>query len=589
MGLFVVILPVKTYESGERNMQEKIWEYKSKQLNKDDILALSENYGLPTVISCILLNRGIRTNGDVTRYLKKGLDCIHNPFDFDDMDKATERILSAVDNGEKIVVYGDYDVDGITATSVLYKFLKKIGADVEFYIPDRMSEGYGVNVIAVNKLIKKGVKLFVTVDCGITSVGEVEFAKTIGADFVITDHHTCKEEIPRAVAVINPKRPDSSYGFDALAGVGVAFKLVLALCIRLGLDTKAAFMEYADLVAIGTIADVVSLLGENRVIVERGINALANTSNPGIKALLEVAGLGGKTPDSQSVAFGLSPRLNAAGRMANAGIAVELLTEENPQRAMEIAVHLDQLNRKRQDIEKKIYQEALLQAESFTQEQSVYVLSSHNWHSGIIGIVASKLSELFYRPCILISIEDGKGKASGRSIEEMNLFDALSHCEELLTAFGGHSQAAGLSISEENIDAFRTKINEYAKNCFRNKTLVPRLYIDCPVDTKDITLASAKMIARLEPFGMGNEVPVFSAKDMRVLTVQTIGQDNKHLRLYLSDGKNKFNAIGFNMGEMVKTIRAGYLADIAFSLNVNLYNGVEYLQLVLKDVKAHSE
>jgi single-stranded-DNA-specific exonuclease len=219
----------------------------------------------------------------------------------------------------------------------------------------------------------------------------------------------------------------------------------------------------------------------------------------------------------------------------------------------------------------------------------VYVLSSHNWHSGIIGIVASKLSELFYRPCILISIEDGKGKASGRSIEEMNLFDALSHCEELLTAFGGHSQAAGLSISEENIDAFRTKINEYAKNCFRNKTLVPRLYIDCPVDTKDITLASAKMIARLEPFGMGNEVPVFSAKDMRVLTVQTIGQDNKHLRLYLSDGKNKFNAIGFNMGEMVKTIRAGYLADIAFSLNVNLYNGVEYLQLVLKDVKAHSE
>ena len=418
-------------------MQSKIWEYKSKQLNKEDVRAFGEKHGLPPVIACIMLNRGIREDRDVLAYLKKGLDCVNNPYDFDDMEAAVERIVSAVNNHEKIMIYGDYDVDGITATSLLLKFLKSIDADVDFYIPDRHKEGYGLNIVAINKLIKTGTKLFVTVDCGITGMGEVEFAKTLGVDFIITDHHTCKEEIPRAVAVINPKRPDSSYGFDSLAGVGVAFKLVLALCIKLGIDTKTAFMEYADLTAIGTIADVVPLLGENRVIVEKGVGALANTKNQGIKALFAVAGMGNKTPDAQSIAFAISPRLNAAGRMENAEIAVRLLTEENYDEALKIAQYLDSLNRKRQETEQIIYKQALEQIESYETEQNVYVLSSDNWHSGIIGIVASKLSESLYRPCILISCEDGKGKASGRSIEEMNLFDALTECDELLTAFGG--------------------------------------------------------------------------------------------------------------------------------------------------------
>jgi len=566
-------------------MLSKIWEYKSKQLNKEEVREFSVKHGLPPVIACIMLNRGICNDRDVQSYLKKGLDCINNPYDFDDMEKAVDRIVSAINSGEKILIYGDYDVDGITATSVLIKFLKSIGANVDFYIPDRHKEGYGLNIVAINKLIKKGIKLFITVDCGITGVGEVEFAKTLGVDFIITDHHTCKEEIPRAVAVINPKTPDSSYGFDALAGVGVAFKLVLALCIKLGIDTKTTFMEYADLVAIGTVADVVPLLGENRVIVERGVSALADTKNPGIKALFKVAGMGNKTPDAQSIAFALSPRLNAAGRMENAEIAVRLLTEENPEEALKIAEYLDCLNKKRQETEKQMYKEAVEMIESYENEQNVYVLSGDTWHSGIIGIVAAKLTEKLYRPCILISLEDNKGKASGRSIEEMNLFEALSDSEELLTAFGGHSQAAGLSIKAEDIDAFRVRINEYAKKCFEGKTLVPKLYIDCPIDTGDITLKAAKIISRLEPFGMSNEIPVFSVAGLRIISIQTMGQDARHLRLYLTDGSNTFTAIGFNMGEMVGSLKSGDVISIAFNMNINVYNGAEGLQLILKDIK----
>ena len=314
-------------------------------------------------------------------------------------------------------------------------------------------------------------------------------------------------------------------------------------------------------------------------------SALAKTNNPGIKALLEVAGAGDKAVDSQTIAFAISPRLNAAGRMANAEIAVNLLTEDNPQKALEIARQLDELNRKRQEMEREIYAEALRQVKSYPEEQQVYVLASENWHGGIIGIVASKLTEKLYRTCVLISLENGKGKASGRSIEEMNLFDALSECEALLTAYGGHSQAAGLSINEENIDAFRIKINEYAKKCFMDKTLVPKLYIDCPVDMQEISLNSAKTLAKLEPYGMGNETPVFSANNLRIITVQTVGQEAKHIRLYLSDGRMNFNAIGFNMGEYARVLRAGEIISIAFSLNINVYNGTENLQLLLKDIK----
>ncbi len=566
-------------------MREKIWNYKNKALSKEEIEEFSALSGVSPGLAVILLNRGIKTPKAVNSYMKKSLEDIHNPFMLDGMEEAVCRILSAIEKKEKIVIYGDYDVDGITATATVYKFLKSQGADVSYYIPDRFSEGYGINILAINKMARDGAKLMITVDCGITAVGEVEFAKTQGLDIIITDHHTCREELPKAVAVINPKRMDSSYPFSGLAGVGVAFKLVLALAIKLGMNTKDVFMEHVDMVALGTIADVVPLVDENRVIADKGINSIENTNNKGIRALMEMAGAGGKTIDANSVAFFASPRLNAAGRLENASLSVELMICEDDERAKEIAEHLDELNSERKDIEQKIFEEAYKKAEEMGEDQLVYVISGENWNHGVIGIVASRIAELFYRPCILISVEDGKGKGSGRSVPEMNLFDALSDSEDLLTAFGGHSQAAGLSIAEENIQAFSKKINEFAKKNIDVQTLVPKLLIDCNLAGSSVTMQAAKMIESLAPFGEGNELPVFSMQGLKVIASQSMGVDKKHLRLRLSDGTNVFNAVGFGMGELSEKLCPGTMVSVAFNMNINTYQGSENLQLMLKDIK----
>lgn len=566
-------------------MQGKIWNYKNKALSKEEIEEFSSACGIGPAMAVILLNRGIKTPKAVNSYMKKSLEDIHNPFMLDGMEEAVCRILSAINEKEKIVIYGDYDVDGITATATVYKFLKSQGADVTYYIPDRFSEGYGLNILAINKMARDGAKLMITVDCGITAVGEVEFAKTQGLDIIITDHHTCREELPKAVSVINPKRADSSYPFSGLAGVGVAFKLVLALAIKLGMNTRQVFMEYVDMVALGTIADVVPLIDENRVIADKGINSIEQTNNKGIRALMDLAGAGGKSIDANAVAFFASPRLNAAGRLENASLSVELMICEEDARAKEIAEHLDELNNRRKAIEQKIYEEALEKAEEMGEDQLVYVISGENWNHGVIGIVASRISEMFYRPCILISVEDGKGKGSGRSVPEMNLFDALSDSEDLLTAFGGHSQAAGLSISEENIPEFTKKINEFAKKNIDVATLVPKLLIDCSLSGASVTMQAAKMIESLAPFGEGNELPVFSMQGLKVLACQSMGVDKKHLRLRLSDGTNIFNAVGFGMGEYAEKLTPGMNVAVAFNMNINIYQGSENLQLILKDIK----
>ncbi len=566
-------------------MREKIWNYKNKALTMEEIGEFSEACKIGAALSVILLNRGINTPKAVNSYMKKSLEDIHNPFMLDGMEEAVCRILSAIEKKEKIVIYGDYDVDGITATATVYKFLKSQGAEVSYYIPDRFSEGYGLNILAINKMARDGAKLMITVDCGITAVGEVEFAKTQGLDIIITDHHTCREELPKAVSVINPKRADSSYPFSGLAGVGVAFKLVLALAIRLGMNTREVFMEYVDMVALGTIADVVPLVDENRVIADKGINAIENTNNKGMRALMDIAGAGGKNVDANSVAFFASPRLNAAGRLENASLSVELMICDDEDRAKEIAEHLDRLNSQRKEIEQKIFEEAYQKAARMGEDQLVYVISGENWNHGVIGIVASRIAEMFYRPCILISVEDGKGKGSGRSVAEMNLFDALSYCEDLLTAFGGHSQAAGLSISKDNIEEFSRKINEFAKKNVDVAGLVPKLDIDCNLSGSSVTMAAAKMIENLAPFGEGNELPVFSMQGLKVLASQSMGVDKKHLRVRLSDGNNIFNAVGFGMGELSERLTPGSVVSVAFNMNVNTYQGSENLQLILKDIK----
>ena len=566
-------------------MQQKKWVYKCNSLKREDIEEFAKKFGMSLVMAVVFLNRGIDTEEKLKNYLKKPLESIYNPMLLPGMEKACDRIKKALENGEKITIYGDYDADGVTSTSILYMFLAENGANVDYYIPDRFSEGYGLNIMAVNKISKSGTKLLITVDCGIVSTGEVQLAKAQGMDVIITDHHTCREELPKAVSVINPKRADSSYPFSGLAGVGVAFKLVLGLAIKLGMNTRDVFMEYVDMVALGTIADVVPLIDENRVIADKGINSIEHTNNKGIRALMDLAGAGGKSIDANSVAFFASPRLNAAGRLENASISVELMICDDEERAKEIAEHLDSLNLERKEIEQKIFEEAYKQAEEMGEDKLVYVISGENWNHGVIGIVASRISELFYRPCILISVENGNGKGSGRSVPEMNLFDALSSCEDVLTAFGGHSQAAGLSISADKIEEFSKKINEFAKKNIDVSTLVPKLLIDCNLSGASVTIKAAKMIESLAPFGEGNELPVFSMRDLKVIASQSMGVDKKHLRVRLSDGSNVFNAVGFGMGELSEKLIPGTLVSVAFNMNINTYQGSESLQLILKDIK----
>ena len=567
-------------------MRERIWEFKNKALKPQEIRNFALGNNIPPAIATILLNRGIRTGEQVRSYLKKELAGVHNPFLFDGMDAAADRIVTAIAENEPVVIYGDYDVDGITSTALLYSFLKSHGANAEYYIPDRKKDGYGINIMAVNRLARKGIKLMITVDCGITAVGEIEFAKTQGMEVIVTDHHTCKEDLPRAAAVINPKIPDSGYPFDGLAGVGVAFKLVLALAVRMGLNTKEVFMQYAELATVGTIADVVPLVDENRIIVDKGIMSARQTKNKGIRALIEVSGINRTALSAMNVAFTIAPRLNVAGRLESADTAVRLLIEEDYDKALEIARHLNSLNAERQRIELEIFNKAMRQAESFGEnEQSVYVLDGEGWNSGVIGIVASRVLEKFYRPCILISCENGKGKGSGRSIEGFNLFDALTACGGELTEFGGHSLAAGLSIEQDKIAEFRKKINEYAKKNMNPAMLVPKLKIECALDVSDITMNAAKIISRLEPFGMGNEMPVFAAYGLKVQNISCMGAEGKHLRLLLGAGGMSLRAVGFGMGELAQSIAVGQKVDIAFTMSVNIYQDNENLQLLLKDIK----
>ena len=569
-------------------MADKIWTYRSKNLKRETVSDISKRLRIPPVITTILLNRGIGEN-EMPSFLTKTMKDIRNPMLMKDMEKATERIIKAISAHEKIVIYGDYDVDGITSTTLMVEFLSSIGADVDYYIPDRQDEGYGINIKAVNKLIKRGVKLLITVDCGITALGEVSFAKLLGMDVIVTDHHTCKDRLPEdAVAILNPKRPDSEYPFDGLAGVGVAFKLVLALAMKLKMNTTQCFHQYIDIVTLGTIADVVPLVDENRIMVDKGIKALKTSTRPGIRALLEVSGADKRPITASSVAFTLAPRLNAAGRLSTASTGVELLLSKSMEEAVEIAKKLDNENEKRRETEQQIYEEAMeMIAEDFNfSKKKVIVLSKKDWHHGVIGIVASKLNDLYYKPCILISEnENGEGKGSGRSIPSFNLFDALSHCEDVLTEFGGHSAAAGLNLSIASLDEFTRKINKYADEILSADDMVPTLAVDMGINENDISVETAKLLERLEPFGMNNEKPIFSLGDAQISAIAAVGADGKHLRLKLYKNGKYINCIGFSLGEMINSLKVGDRVSAAFHIDINHYQGNETVQLILRDIK----
>ena len=568
-------------------MHKVNWNFKNSLLEPKKISEFSKKYKISYVMSTVLLNRGIETEEQVRGYISKSLEFVNNPKMLPDIEAAAERIIEAIKKKEKIMIYGDYDVDGVTSTSLLYSFLKDNGADVEFFIPDRIKDGYGLNILAVNRISKRGTKLLITVDCGISSFGEVELAKAQKMDVIITDHHTCKEKIPQALAVVDPKRPDSQYPFNALAGVGVAFKLVLAVAMNMGLNTRECFDKYVEFAAIGTVADVVSLQGENRVIVHKGIQSMAKSNNYGIKSLLRVCGAYEKELNSTTVAFMISPRLNAAGRMGSADLAVNLLLSRSEEEAYGLAVKLDETNKQRQKIELEILRETVKMIENDTNKDNkkVIVLAKEGWHHGVIGIVASRIVEMYYKPCILIAQEGNIGKGSGRSVSGMNLFDALTECEDLLTQYGGHDQAAGLTLNMDNFDAFVTKINKYAQQNIKTE-LVKTLDIDCSVPGGFISLQSAKQLKWLEPVGMDNEKPVFAVKGVKVVNASVMGADGKHLRVRVDISGNVVDAVGFGFGEYAKYLVPDRMIDIAFNLDVNNFMNNEKVQLIIKDIKS---
>ena len=546
--------------------------------------ALLKEAGYPSLLATVLAARGITTAEAAAEALERESSLTISPMLMRDMDKAVARIQKALAQDEIIAVFGDYDVDGITSTVLLLDYLKSCGARCLRYIPRRIEDGYGLSKDAIQGLRNQGATLMITVDCGITGNEEVDFAASIGMDTVVTDHHECKEELPRAVAVVDPHRPDDSYPFKYLAGVGVALKLVLALG---GPDREnALFARYCTLAAIGTVADVMRMEGENRTIVSCGLAALPHTDFVGIHALLKEAGLLGKPITSIQIGFVLSPRINAAGRMGAADLAADLLQESDPARAEELARQLCDLNRERQAVEQSICADAVAQIEKLRpEERNALVLSSEDWHQGVVGIVASRLSEKYAAPSFMIHLKDGSGKGSCRSYGGFNLFAALESCSDLLDGFGGHELAAGFTIPEGNIDAFRQRMNRCVKAASGGEKPVSCLEVDAAISNPaDMTLEQVDHLSLLEPYGSGNPRPVFSLLGATVDSVQQVGQ-GKHLKLRLSKGSSRFDAIFFSMPEAAAHLEPGSRVDAAFYLQANTFRGATTLQLQLVDLR----
>ena len=539
--------------------------------------------GYPALLSAVLAARGITTAEESALALDRERNLTHSPLLMRDMDKAVARISRALAQGERMAVFGDYDVDGITSTVLVVDYLRSRGADCLKYIPRRTEDGYGLGREALQGLRDKGVTLVITVDCGITGVEEALFAREIGVDLVITDHHECKDVLPEAAAVVDPRRSDCPYPFKHLAGVGVALKLVLALGAG---REEALFARYCTLAAIGTVADVMEMSGENRVIVYRGLEAIGSSDFLGLKALLRETGLTDRELTSTQIGFILAPRINAAGRMGEADLAADLLLTDDPVQAERLARELCGLNRERQAVEQEIFSQAVEQIACLpSSERSALVLSSEVWHQGVVGIVASRLSERYSCPSFMIHLQNGMGKGSCRSYGGFNLFAALESCSDLLVDFGGHELAAGFNIREADIPAFRRRMNRVVWEYCNGEAPVSSLNVDAIISRpEDISLEEMEALSRLEPYGAGNERPIFALMGMRVESVQNVGQ-NRHLKLRLCKGACRFEAIFFSVTASECGVTAGMRVDAAFHLQVNEFRGTSSVQLQLVDLR----
>ncbi len=559
------------------------WEYYS-PTESDTLGAMMREFHVPRPVARVLFNRGFVKHDEVGRFLTPSTADLHDPFLLKDMDIAVDRIIQALREREPIMIYGDYDVDGITSVSLLYLFLRDLGGEVSFYIPDRAAEGYGISNGGIDEAHRRGVGLIITVDCGITSVDVVLHAKSIGIDVIVSDHHEPGEVLPSAFAVVNPKRPDCNYPFKDLAGVGVAFKLGQGIVQRLEVDPQ--FIEkYLDLVAMGSAADIVPLVGENRIFVKVGLDRLNRDGLQGLVTLVETAGFQIGHVDVGQIVYGLAPRINAVGRLGHALPAVELLITRNHLQASRIAGILEEENRRRKEIDSKTLLEALakIELEYDFDRDLVIVLAQEDWHPGVIGIVASRIIEKFYRPTVMITIDGDVGKGSARSIPNFDLHSALKSCSDLFLQFGGHKYAAGLTIKAENIPEFRRRFNEVAKNMLTPDDLIPKVKIDDDLTFEEINSDLIRMLSLLAPFGPRNSRPSFVSYNAQLASPPRI-VGNNHLKLRVKQNGVVLDAIAFNRGAEAAGIQAKGEVDIVYNIEQSTYLDRTRIQLKIKDL-----
>lgn len=553
----------------------KKWECYS--VDEDKVNELSKDYNLSKILANILVNRNIE---NIDKFLNPTRHDFHDPFLMPDMEKAIQRLNKAIEDKQKIMIFGDYDADGITSITVLKKFLNERGMEVGTYIPNRLNEGYGLNKEAIKKIFDQGYTLMITVDCGISGIEEIDYANSLGIETIITDHHEPAESLPNAYAVIDAKRKDNKYPFNQLAGVGVVFKVIQALSIKLGLDEKE-YLKYLDIVCVGTISDIVPLVDENRVIAKLGLKLVEVTKNIGLRILIQSIGF--KEINSTAISFGVAPRINACGRMGHQQEALDLFLCDDINKAKEIATRLNAFNQERQAKEKAICKQVVEQIEAGEKDKTCIILGHEDWHHGIIGIVSSKVTEMYFKPSILICFEGDEGKGSGRSIPGFDLHEALMKCSDTIEKFGGHSMAIGITVKKDKFEDFKQEFEEYAKSCNISE-IVPVVQIDEEVNLKDICVEDVRSLKLLEPFGEANKMPIFLFKNLKINSIRALSE-GKHLKLNLKSDSYMIDAIGFNMGELANQYLLDDKVDVVGSLDINSFNGNENMQITIKDIR----
>lgn len=545
---------------------------------------LSNKLKISPEISQILKNRKIKNEKDAEIFMNPSLDYLRDPFLMKDMKKSVERINTAIEKKERIWIYGDYDVDGVSSTSILCIYFDSINYPINYYIPNRLEEGYGINEDAIKNIHSQGCDLIISVDCGITSVKEVDLANELGIDVIITDHHECQSEIPNAYAVINQKQDDCNYPFDMLCGCGVAFKLIQALTPKE--EFKTSLYNYLEIVTLATICDIVPLVDENRIIVKNGLKLMSEGKNIGLKELIKVCGVESDKIGSSHIGFAIGPRINASGRLGYSKLGVELFTTKSTEKAKEIANILEEKNNERQLIEAKMYQEAeaIIESNERYKNDKVLVIAKEGWQHGIIGIVASKLTEKYYKPTILLTIEDGEATGSARSIKGFSIFDALVRCKDLLNKFGGHEQAAGLGLDSDKVEQLSREVNKFAQYELSEDDLIENIKVEFELEEHAINLDLVEELHKLEPFGLSNPNPRFIVRDAILKNIMAIGKNKQHLKLTIEKEKS-YECIGFNMAYLKSGFNSGDKVDVLFQLDENNFMGNHSVQFLLKDIR----